>query len=187
MWEIIQANRRRSMVLIGTMIGVLLLLGYLGGEAIAPGAGPIGLLVALVLWLVQMLVYFTAAESILLGSAQAVELNSEDCPRLYHVIEEMKIASGLPFMPRIFLIDDPAPNAFAVGRKPATSAVAVTSGLLHRLNRDELQGVIGHEIGHLKNQDARFMTLAAVLLGSIIRLADLFTRSMRGWGRGSSR
>jgi heat shock protein HtpX len=99
----------------------------------------------------------------------------------------MKLASGLPFMPRIHLIDDPAPNAFAVGSKPENSALCVTTGLLQRLNRDELQGVIGHELGHLKNRDVQFMTLAAVLLGSIVILSEIIWRTIRFGGRGRSR
>lgn len=187
MWEQIRANRRRSAVFLFAMICVLTLLGYLIGEAIAPGGGVFGLAVALVIWGIQMIVYFAAAERILLGSAHARELQREDSPRLSNIVEEMKLASGLEFTPRIFLIDDPTPNAFAIGRKPETSAIAVTTGLVHRLNRDELQGVIAHEIGHLKNRDVQFMTLAAVLLGSIILLAELFLRGLRGIGRSSSR
>jgi len=188
MWQQIQANRRRSAIFLCCMVAILLALGYLAGEAIAPHqGGPIGLLVAFVIWAIQMLVYFTAAEEILLGTASAHELKHEDSPRLFNIVEEMKIASGLGYMPRIFLIDDATPNAFAIGRNPGSAAVAVTTGLMQRLNRDELQGVIAHEIGHLKNGDVKFMTLAAVMLGSIILLADLFWRIMRGTGRSSSR
>jgi heat shock protein HtpX len=187
MWEQIQSNRRRSLVLITGMVAVLLVLGYVGGEALAPGGGRFGLLAALVIWMIQMLVYFAAGESILLNSANAHELERDDNPRLFNIVEEMKIASGLGHMPRVFLIDEPTPNAFAVGRTPERAAVAVTTGLMQRLNRDELQGVIGHEIGHIKNLDIRFMTLAGVMLGSIIMLSDLFWRILRGSGRSSSR
>jgi heat shock protein HtpX len=188
MWEQIQANRRRSVLLITLMIGVLAAVGYTGGELLAgPGGGAFGLLVALVIWTIMMMVYFFSAESILLGSAGARELEREDSPRLFNIVEEMKLASGLPFMPRIYLIDDPAPNAFAIGRSPQTSAVAVTTGLMHRLNRDELQGVIAHEIGHLKNRDVPYMTLAAVMLGSIVILSEIVRRSLWYGGRGRSR
>jgi heat shock protein HtpX len=187
MWEQIQANRRRSIVLVTTMAGVLSILGWLGGEAIAPGAGVIGLAVALIIFLLQLTIYFGAAESMLLGGAFAREISRDDSPRLFNIVEEMKIASGLSFMPRIFIVDDPAPNAFAIGNKPERSAIAVTTGLLHRLNRDELQGVIAHEVGHLKNRDVQFMTLAAVMLGSIVLLSEVIWRTMRFGGRGRSR
>jgi heat shock protein HtpX len=99
----------------------------------------------------------------------------------------MKIASGLPFTPRIYLVDDPAPNAFAMGHGANNGTIAVTSGLLQRLNRDELQGVIAHEIGHLRNRDVQFMTLAAVMLGTIVILSEIIWRTMRYGGRGRSR
>ena len=187
MWEQIIANRRRSAVLITGMAVILLLIGYTGGELLARNAGLIGLLVALLLWGGMMLVYFTSAESILMAGAYARELQKEDSPELFNIVDEMRLASGLDFMPRIFLIDDPAPNAFAVGRKPETSSITVTTGLMYRLNRDELQGVIAHEIGHLKNRDVQFMTLAAVMLGSIVILSEIVRRSLWYGGRGRSR
>lgn len=187
MWEQIAANQRRSAVLLTTMVVVLLLLGYIGGEALAPGAGFIGVAIGLVIWLIQLGVYFGAAESVLLAGAGARELKKEDSPRLFNIVEEMVLASGLGRMPRILLIDDPAPNAFAIGRKPDSSAVAVTTGLMHRLDRDELQGVIAHEIGHLKNQDVKFMTLAAVMLGSIVLLSHIVLRTLAFGGRSNRR
>lgn len=187
MWEQIQANRRRSAVLIIGMAVILLLIGFAGGELIAPNAGTLGLLFALLLWGGMMVAYFTSAESILMAGAYARELKKEDSPQLFNIVDEMRLASGLGFMPRIFLIDDPAPNAFAVGRKPKTSSITVTTGLMYRLNRDELQGVIAHEMGHLKNRDVQFMTLAAVMLGSIVILSEIVRRSLWFGGRGRSR
>src|SRR5258705_347908 len=140
MWEQIRANRRRSAVLITGMAIVLLLLGALGGHALAgPDGAVIGVGIALILWGIELAIYTTNAEAILLQGAFAKELQREDSPQLFNIVEEMKIASGLPFMPRIFLVDDPAPNAFAIGSKTDNSAIAVTTGLLYRLNRDELQ------------------------------------------------
>jgi heat shock protein HtpX len=145
MWEQIQANRRRSAVLIIVMAMVLVLLGFTGGELLFPrGGGIIGLGVALIVWGIQMAMYAASPESLLLQGASARELRKEDCPQLFNVVEEMVIASGLGFMPKIHIVEDPAPNAFAFGRKPENSAIIVTTGLLHRLNRDELQGVIAH-------------------------------------------
>ena len=101
----------------------------------------------------------------------ARKISRDDHPRLYNVVEEMKIASGLEKMPDIYIIDDPALNAFATGRDPNQASVAITSGLLQKLNRDELQGVIGHEISHIKNRDVLLMAMCSVLLGTIVILA----------------
>jgi len=108
-------------------------------------------------------------------------------PQLFNVVEEMKIASGLDHMPKIYIIDDRAPNAFATGLSPQDSAVAVTAGLLARLNRDELQGVIAHEMSHIMNRDMQFMTLASIMLGTIVIMSDVFLRGMWMTGGGSSR
>ena len=188
MWEQIRANRRRSVLLISGMALVLLALGWIGGELIVgPGGGLVGLAFALIIWGVQLTIYMTSAESLLLHGAFARELERDDCPRLFNIVEEMKLASGLTFLPRIYLVDDPAPNAFAIGNRSDVGAIAVTTGLLHRLNRDELQGVIGHEVGHLRNRDVQFMTLAAVMLGSIVILSEAIWRTMRFGGRARSR
>ena len=188
MWEQIRANQRRSVVLILGMLVTLLVIGALAGQA---WAGPDGLLigmgVALVVCAVQLGIYFAGAERLLLHGAFAKELQREDNPQLFNIVEEIQIASGLPFRPRLHLIDDPGPNAFAVGSQPANSAICVTTGLLHRLNRDELQGVIAHEMSHLKNRDVQFMTLAAVLLGSVVILSDLVVRTLRFGGRSRDR
>ncbi len=187
MWEQILANRRRSAVLIVGMAVILVLIGFTGGELIAPDAGVVGLLLALLIWGGMLIAYFTSAEDILMAGVYAKELKREDSPQLFNVVDEMRLASGLDFMPHIYLIDDPAPNAFAIGRKPETSAIAVTTGLMYRLNRDELQGVIAHEMGHLKNRDVQFMTLAAVMLGTIVILSEIVSRSLWYGGRGRSR
>lgn len=203
MWEVIASNRRRSLLLIIGMAVMLVIIGYVAGEVMFWGiahhhyghhygyayqsydqsdfnassdagtGGMIGVGLALVILAVMMTVYFTSAESVLMHGTSARELKRDDSPQLFNVVDEMVLASGLGFTPKIYLVDDPAPNAFAVGRKPETSAICVTSGLMYRLNRDELQGVIGHEIGHLKNRDVQFMTLAGVLLGTIIILAAI--------------
>ncbi len=112
-----------------------------------------GILIAMVLWIVLLLVSFTGGEQILLATAGAREIRKEDAPQLYNIVEEMKIASGLPAMPKVYLIHSHVPNAFAVGLKPERAAVAVTTGLMSKLNRSELQGVVAHEIGHISNRD----------------------------------
>jgi heat shock protein HtpX len=181
MWEAIAANTRRSWLLISLM-GVLLdLVGFATGMVISPEGGAYGVLFALALWLVLWGVAATAGDSLLLLSAGARKITREDAPQVWNVVEEMKLASGLPFMPEVYLIDDPTPNAFAVGRGRKKGAVAVTTGLLKRLGRDELQGVVGHEVGHINNRDTFFMTMAGVMLGAIVMISEVVLRLM-GWG-----
>jgi len=159
-------------------MGILLLLvGYFLGLAIF-GSGIGGLIIALVVWLVINLVAYFQGDSILLTMSGARKISRDDHPRLYNVVEEMKIASGLEKMPDIYVIDDPALNAFATGRDPNQASVAITSGLLQKLNRDELQGVIAHEISHIKNRDVLLMALCSVLLGTIVILAWYASRIM---------
>lgn len=188
MWEQIRANRRRSIGLLGVMTLILMALGYSLAEAfLGTGTGWIGLLAGLLILGVQLAISLSAAESMLLNTAIARPLKREDSPQLFNIVEEMKLASGLPGMPRILLVDDPSPNAFAMGIDPARSAVAVTSGLVYRLNRDELQGVIAHEISHINNHDVRFMTLAAATLGAIVFLSEMARSWTRFGGTGRSR
>jgi heat shock protein HtpX len=188
MWEAIQSNKRRSWILIGLMGVLLVALGFGVGYAWAPGmGGAVGAVAALGVWLILLLIAFAQGDSILLASAKAAKISKDDAPQLWNVVEEMTIASGLPRPPAIYVIDNEAPNAFAVGRKPESAAVAVTSGLLRRLNRDELQGVVAHEVSHIRNLDVRFMTLASVMVGAIVLIADVFLRSLWfGGGRRSS-
>ena len=163
MWEAIAANRRRSISLISLMGAVLVTFGaclglYYGTAYSGPEpsikqiliAAGVGAGIALGLWLVMWLVAVFQGDSLLLRSAGARRVQKVHHPRLWNVVEEMTIAAGLPRQPRIYVVEDHRPNAFAVGRKPGKAAVAVTSGLLRLLNRDELQGVVAHEIAHVK-------------------------------------
>ena len=181
MWEAIAANKRRSLVLISLMGLLLISVGFAVGMMIDPAGGVFGVLFAVALWAVLWAVAATAGGSLLLMSAGGRKIAREDAPQVWNVVEEMKIASGLPFMPEVYLIDDPSPNAFAVGQGKNRGAVAVTTGLLKRLNRDELQGVVGHEIGHISNRDSAFMTIAGVMLGAIVMISEAVLRMM-GWG-----
>lgn len=186
MWEQIRSNKRRSASLVVIMATLLFLLGYALGEAYRPGGGVIGLGIAFLVWVILALVSYYQGGNIMLAVSGAREIKRDDLPMLYNIVEEMKIASGLNQMPRIFLVDDPAPNAFATGRDPNHAALAVTSGLLERLDRDELQGVIGHEIAHIQNRDILLMIMVGVMLGSIVLLADVGIRAMfLGGGRRS--
>jgi len=186
MWEAIRANRRRSVLLITFLAALLIGLGYAIGAAIHPSAGPIGVVVALLIWLALFLTAVAGGRQVLLGSVNARQIEHDDSPVLFNVVEEMTIASGLPRMPKVYIVDSDAPNAFAVGSED-NSVVAVTTGLLMRLNRDELQGVIAHEIGHVKNHDTRFMTLAGVMVAAIVLIADAFKRVIVYSGRGQRR
>lgn len=185
MWEQIRMNRRRSVVLVVLMALLLTALGYVIAEGAQPGAGPFGVLIAMGVWLVMMLVAYFQGDNILLAVSGAREIEKKDHPRLFNVIEEMQIASGLPKMPRVFIIDDMALNAFAAGRKPDKAAVAVTAGLLGKLNRDQLQGVIAHEMSHVVNRDVLLMTIVGVTIGSIVLISELFLRGFRLGGRGA--
>jgi len=187
MWEQIRSNQTKSAVLVVLMGVLLLALGYFLGLIFFDSAIG-GLIIALIIWGVMNLVAFFQGDSILLGMSGARKIKPSDHPRLYNIVEEMKIASGLEKMPDTYIIDDPALNAFATGRDPNRASVAITSGLLQKLNRDELQGVIGHEIAHIKNRDVLLMVLLSVLLGSIVILAWYASRYMflAGGGRRSS-
>ncbi|MHC4174029.1 MAG: M48 family metallopeptidase [Planctomycetota bacterium] len=179
MWELIRANKRNSIVLMVIMAAVLLLLGFIIGLAFfGPDGGFFGLIIATAIWLILTLVSFSSGDQIFLAASKAKLVTHDVHPQLFNVVEEMKIAAGLPAMPKVYIINDPAPNAFATGRKPETASVAVTAGLLGRLNRDELQGVIAHEISHILHRDILFVTLAGIMLGSIVLLSQVFLRGM---------
>jgi len=155
------------LILIGYFLGL-----YFFDSAIA------GLFIAILVWAGLSLFGYFQGDSILIRMSGAKKIGPDDHPRLYNIVEEMKIASGLEKMPDVYIIDDPALNAFATGRDPKRAAVAITSGLLQKLNRDELQGVIAHEISHIKNRDVLLMTMCSILLGTIVILAWYGSRFM---------
>ncbi len=178
MWELIRKNRRKSMLLLILMGVILVLLGYIIGIAIDPEAGFAGIIVAMVIYFIMMIVAFSQGKSIMLRMSNAREVGPDDYPQLYNIVEEMRLAAGMPAMPKVYVIDDPAPNAFAAGMNPNKSVVAVTSGLLKIMKRDELQGVVAHEISHILNRDIRYMTMATIMVGTVAILSQLFLRSM---------
>jgi heat shock protein HtpX len=167
------------------MGALLILIGYFLGLAF--GSATSGLVIALLVWAILSLVGYFQGDSILLSMSGAKKIGPDDHPRLYNVVEEMKIASGLEKVPDIYIIDDPALNAFATGRDPNKASVAITSGLLQKLNRDELQGVIGHEISHIKNRDVLLMAMCGVLLGTIVLIAWYGSRFLFFGGTTGSR
>jgi heat shock protein HtpX len=179
MWELIRANKRNSIILMVIMATVLLLLGFIIGLAFfGTEGGLFGLMIATAIWVVLTLISLSSGDQIFLAASKAKPVTHDVHPQLFNIVEEMKIASGLPAMPKIYIINDRAPNAFATGRNPQSASVAVTAGLLARLNRDELQGVIAHEISHILHRDILFITLAGIMLGSIVLLSQIFLRGM---------
>jgi heat shock protein HtpX len=184
----IDRNRRRSWLLVVVVIVVLGLLG--GAVGYATGFGWGGLVLAVVIAVVMSIGSWFAGDALVMATSGAREIDRANPPepfgQLVNVVEEMRLAGGLP-PPRLWLIDDSAPNAFATGRDPEHASVAVTSGLLDKLDREELQGVIGHEMSHIGNLDIRFTLLVGVLVGAIALLADWFLRfTYWGGGRRSS-
>ena len=177
-YDEINANKRRSLALLIGIAAILLLFGYSLGESYGLGYG--GLAIAVVIGVISGLTSYYGGAGIVLAASRAQEVTKEQQPQLLNVIEELCIAGGLP-MPKVYLIDDTAPNAFATGRDPQHAAVAITTGLLQKLNRTQLQGVMAHELSHVRNYDILFATMVGILVGSIAMLADLSLRSMR-WG-----
>ncbi len=188
MWELIRANKRNSVLLMTLMAVVMLVLGAVIGLAVFGAQGAFyGLIGATVLWLVLAMVSLSSGDQILLAASRAKPVTHDVHPQLFNIVEEMKIAAGLPAMPKIYIVNDPAPNAFATGRSPESASVAVTAGLLARLNRDELQGVIAHEISHILHRDILYVTLAGIMLGGIVLMSQVFLRGMFWSSMGSRR
>ena len=182
------ANRRNSVLLVVLFVLFIGGLGAVLGWAVwgdVRAAVP-SIAIALAVALVMALIGYYSGPSAVLALSGAREIRKGDDPQLFNIVEELRLASGLP-MPRIHLIETPAMNAFATGRDPAHAHVAVTRGLRERLTRDELQGVVAHELSHVKNFDIRFMTLMAVLVGTVVLLADIGLRALVWGPRGRRR
>jgi heat shock protein HtpX len=184
------ANRRNSFLLALLVVAFLGVFGYVIGYAIGYGnsSDPMlwgigALLIAVGIGVLSALGSYYGGDQLVLASSHAQEVKPEQAPQLYNVVNEMAVAAGVP-MPRVYIIDDPSPNAFATGRDPKHSSVAVTTGLLQKLNREELQGVLGHEMSHVRNYDIRFTLIVGVMVGSIALLAQLFLRYTFWFGGG---
>jgi heat shock protein HtpX len=195
--DLIADNKRKSFLLV--VVFVLFTLVVAGVLALAiifsvdPGlvdhmSWSTGILVGACAAVVSfLLMYFAylSGDQLILGISGARPMEKSADPQLFNVVEEIAIAAGIP-MPKVYLIHDSAPNAFATGRDPEHASVAITTGLREKLNREELQGVLAHEISHIRNYDIRLMMLLAVLIGTIVMLADFFWQIQWYSGRRSS-
>ncbi len=184
MYEQIAANKRRTALLV---VGALLFLGLIG---YAIGylffSGPAGLVVALIIAAVMSISSYFYGDRLVLASTRAREVTPEEQPRLHNIVEGLAIAAGVP-KPRVYVVPEQAPNAFATGRDPEHSSVAVTEGLLALMNRVELEGVIGHEMSHVLDRDILLGTVVATLVGAAVLLSEFFMRSWWWGGFGGRR
>jgi heat shock protein HtpX len=187
-YEQIASNKRRSILLV---LGALLLLGAVGyALGLIYASGPVGLVIALVIAGFMSIGSYRYGDKVVLASARAREVTAEQEPRLHNVVEGLAIAAGTP-KPRVYIVPEQAPNAFATGRDPDHSSIAVTQGLLDTMNRVELEGVIGHEMSHVVDRDILLGTIVATLVGAVVLISEFFMRSWF-WGgvggrRGSNR
>jgi len=183
MYEQIASNKRKSFFLILFFLCLIFGLAWLFGEL--TNWGPQGLILAAVIAVAMTFGSYYSSDKIVLAISRAKPVEKKDYPYLYNVVEGLAIAAGLP-KPRCYIIDDTAPNAFASGRNPKNSVIVVTKGLLEKLNRAELEGVIAHEMAHIKNYDILVQTLAVVMVGVVALLSDWILRSFL-WGGGRRR
>jgi heat shock protein HtpX len=179
MFELIRSNKRRSALLVGGFVLVVVIIGaFIGYIA---GFGPWGIAVALVVSAALAFASYWKSDAVALAVSRAKPADPEVYKRLHNLVEGLCIASGLP-KPGVYVIDDPAPNAFATGRNPQHAAIAVTTGLLDKMNRVELEGVLAHELSHIKNYDILVSTLAVTMVGAVALLSDITIRAM--WWNG---
>ena len=181
MYEQIASNKRRSALLVILFFGLIAFLAWMLGEA--TGMGRAGFILAVLISLVMTLASYAASDTIVLAISRAKPARKEDYPHLVNVVEGLTIAAGLPQPPRCYIIDDTAPNAFAAGRNPQHAVICVTTGLLDKLDRAELEGVIAHEMSHIKNYDVRLQTLVVVMVGIVALLSDWILRGFFWGGR----
>lgn len=179
MHELIRSNKRRSVLLVLGFTFVLALVGTAFGVAF--GGGLVATLLALVVGGVVAFLSYWKADKVALAISRAKPADGPEYARLHNIVEGLCIASGLP-KPGVYVVHDPAPNAFATGRNPKHASIAVTTGLLEKMNRVELEGVIAHELSHIRNYDILVSTLAVTLVGAVALLSDVAIRTM--WWNG---
>lgn len=186
LYQQISKNKRKTFLLITIFSVLVLVIGWAIGYLFNNDPFS-GLLITVVILAVYVPITILTAGSQVLRMSGAKEIQREDHPQLFDVVEELSLAARIP-VPKVYIVNDPAPNAFATGIKPEKGAVAFTTGLLEKLNREELAGVAAHEISHIRNYDIRLMTICVALVGVIVLIAHfgsrmLFFRGMRGGGR----
>ena len=174
MYEQIAANKRKTVVLVAAAILLLGAVGYVIGLLYA--SGPVGLVGAVALAIVMSLVSYFSGDRIVLASTRARPVTPQEQPRLHNIVDGLSIAAGIP-KPKVYVIPERALNAFATGRDPQHSSVAVTEGLLEAMNRVELEGVIGHELAHVVDRDILVGTIVATLIGAVVLISEFFMRS----------
>lgn len=184
MYEQIAANRRRTWLLVLGSILLLALVGYVLGYLFATGIG--GMVIAVAIAIIMSIGSYRYGDRIVLASVRAREVSPEDEPRLHNVVEGLAIAAGVA-KPRVFVVPEQAPNAFATGRDPEHSSIAVTRGLLEMMNRVELEGVIGHEMAHVQDRDILLGTVVATLVGAVVIASEFFMRAWWWGGIGGRR
>jgi heat shock protein HtpX len=184
----IAANRRNSFFLMLILVALLSVLGFAIGYGTTgqAGAGLGWLGIFGVIAIVSSVASYYTGDKVVLGVSKARLVTAAQQPQLINVVTEMALAAAIP-MPAVYLIDDTAPNAFATGRDPRHASIAITTGLLQKLDREELQGVIGHELSHVRNYDIRYSLLVGVLVGTVALLADFFLRFTFWGGFGGGR
>ncbi len=185
MWDLYRKNTRRSWLLVAGFVLIVLALGYGLAYLFDPAFGISGLGIAAIISIFMTWLSYRHGDRVVLAVSRAREVTHDQEPRLHNIVEGLCIAAGLP-KPRVYVVEDQAPNAFATGRDPQHSSIAVTRGLLEKMNRVELEGVIGHELAHVKNRDTLVMAIAATLLGIVVLVSDWTLRAMF-WGMGGRR
>ena len=184
MYDQVTSNKRRSWLLVAGFVLFVAIIATVFTYLIGYG-GPVGIVIALLIAGIASFVGYWKSDSVALAISRAKPATVEEYPRYHNIVEGLCIAGGLP-KPRLYVVDDPAPNAFATGRNPKHAAVAVTTGLLDKMNRIELEGVLAHELSHIKNYDILVTTLAVTMVGVVAVIADLGIRAM-WWGMGRNR
>jgi len=174
-YQEISSNKRNSIVLMTIFIVIIIALGYFYDSVWGTGSYA-GVWFAIIFSLGSTAISYFQGDKIALFTSGAKPLEHNDNESVYHLVENLCITAGLP-TPKIYLIEDSAINAFATGRKPELSSIAITRGAIEKLSKEELEGVIAHELSHVKNYDIRFMTLVAVMVGAISILSNIFLRS----------
>ncbi len=173
MYNQIDSNKRKTVILMTIFIVFVIFLGWLYGKI--SGTGYIGLGLALIVSFLMTVFSYFSGDKVALKTSGAKLIKKEDNPYLYNIVENLTITSGLP-MPKIHIINDPNINAFATGRDPQHASIAITQGALDKLRKEELEGVIAHEISHIKNYDIRLMMVVIILVGIIALLANWMIR-----------